>query len=315
MPLEEPQPVFIPHPGRIIVIGDVHGDIDRLMFILRSIKIISLDLQWIAEPQNTVVVQLGDQIDSISRGGDGEWDQGKLDLNVMLLMENLDEIAIAAGGGGRVLSVIGNHELLNLFHQFVFVSPNSLAMVDINQRKELFMRGNDTGIGKCTSILTNRNVLLKVGPYLFSHAGLLREHLDILEQAGIKDLDYMNQLLRAYMRGHQLTPAEASLFNRVIAGDEGILWNRQYVDLLFEQCDSDKRQVLQENLQNMLFRTQSMCMFIGHNVVEGITTTANNTLFFTDAGLSRSFGRNRMQVIEILSTPHGDAVNVVNIDQ
>ncbi len=60
--------------NRIIIIGDVHGDLKRFKKILIDAKIINNRLEWIAEPPNTIVVQLGDQIDSLNRvPGLKEW--------------------------------------------------------------------------------------------------------------------------------------------------------------------------------------------------------------------------------------------------
>ena len=53
--------------NRIIVIGDIHGDIKRFKSILIDSKIINNNFEWIAEPPNTIIVQLGDQIDSLNR--------------------------------------------------------------------------------------------------------------------------------------------------------------------------------------------------------------------------------------------------------
>ena len=50
---------------KILIIGDIHGDLKRLKNILINDNIINNNLQWIA--YNTIVIQLGDQIDSLNR--------------------------------------------------------------------------------------------------------------------------------------------------------------------------------------------------------------------------------------------------------
>jgi hypothetical protein len=55
------------HNNRIVIIGDIHGDIRRFKDILIDAKIINKNIEWIAEPKNTIVVQMGDQVDSINR--------------------------------------------------------------------------------------------------------------------------------------------------------------------------------------------------------------------------------------------------------
>ena len=56
-----------PATDRLIIIGDIHGDIKRLKTILIDAKIINNNIEWIAQPPNTVVVQMGDQVDSLNR--------------------------------------------------------------------------------------------------------------------------------------------------------------------------------------------------------------------------------------------------------
>jgi hypothetical protein len=51
----------LPKVARIIVIGDIHGDWERMIKLLNIAKLIDKDDNWIGG--NTVVVQVGDQID------------------------------------------------------------------------------------------------------------------------------------------------------------------------------------------------------------------------------------------------------------
>jgi hypothetical protein len=46
----------------MFIFADVHADMKRFVYILRDANIINNKHEWIAKP-NTVVVQLGDQID------------------------------------------------------------------------------------------------------------------------------------------------------------------------------------------------------------------------------------------------------------
>ena len=166
------QPTYFPIVPRIVVIGDVHGDISRLMNILYKLKIISTDMKWIAEPANTIVVQLGDQIDSLNRGATVEWEVLP-DIEVVLEMDKLDKIA--RNGGGRILSLIGNHEIMNFIGEYSYVSEKSKQVYDIEKRRKIFAPGS-----KISTILAKRNIIIKIGDYLFCHGGLLPHHLDLV---------------------------------------------------------------------------------------------------------------------------------------
>jgi hypothetical protein len=134
---------ILPPQQRIIVIGDIHGDFEvaiRCLILAKCIKYIeppvhktieSMDaffktLEWIGG--SSYIVQLGDQIDrvrpqswdsnSISRD-DAFEDEGST-LELFYLFWHLNNLATHYGG--RVLCVIGNHEIMNVEGDFRYVS-------------------------------------------------------------------------------------------------------------------------------------------------------------------------------------------------
>jgi len=45
-----------PLPEKLIIIGDIHGDIKRFKGILLDANIINNNIEWIANPLNTIVI-------------------------------------------------------------------------------------------------------------------------------------------------------------------------------------------------------------------------------------------------------------------
>jgi len=293
----EVQPSRIPQPDRILVIGDVHGDVQRLILCLISTKILSPALEWIAEPKNTIVIQLGDQIDSASRGGDPSW-ENTVDLDVLYMTEKLD--ALASVHGGRFISLIGNHEIMNCVGQFTYVSQKSFSVVDVNERRSLFIPGK----GDCCRILAKRNVVVQIGKYLFCHGGLLPKHLDILEG----DFDKANVLVQKIMRGESLNELDRFMLNSSIMTDDGIIWMRSLYYLIDGNDD-----IVEKIMDSVLHKTNAICMFVGHNTVDNIRSAGNNKIFFVDAALSRAYPYKRIQVVEIRTTGDKDHVNIIEI--
>jgi len=82
---------------RVVAIGDVHGDYDQLMALLRSAALIDAEGKW--SGGKTHLVQTGDLLD---RGPDSR--------KAMELFMRLEEEARTAGGEVHVL--IGNHEAM-----------------------------------------------------------------------------------------------------------------------------------------------------------------------------------------------------------
>jgi len=290
------QPSRMPQPDRIVVIGDVHGDFERLLTCLVAVNVFSPHLEWIAEPKNTIVVQLGDQIDSASRGGDPSWER-KADLDVLFMTDKMDRIA--AAHGGRFISLIGNHEIMNFMGEYHFVSGKSMDFTGKDIRKSFFVPGT----GVCAQMLAKRNVVVQIGKYLFAHGGLLPFHLDILEG----DFNNANILIQKVLRGEKINTLEAERINTAVASAEGILWTRSLFNLLPDES------VIERIMDSVLQRTNSVSMFVGHNTVQEIRGVANNKLFFVDAGFSRSYPFDRMQILEITKHADRDNVNIIEI--
>ena len=93
-------PAISQEHARIVAIGDVHGDVDALVSILRKADVIDARNQWIGG--KTVLVQLGDVLDRGLKGRE------VMDLYMALETQ-------APAGGGRVEFVLGNHEVMNFY--------------------------------------------------------------------------------------------------------------------------------------------------------------------------------------------------------
>jgi len=261
-----------PDCNRIIIIGDIHGDLKRFKNILIDAKIINNNLEWIANPPNTIVVQLGDQIDSANRTPIiNNWEVLE-DTDMIYFTNTLDNIAISKGG--RVISLIGNHELMNTQGNFSYVSAKSNKE---NRKNDYHPNGN------LSSILSKRPVVLKIGKLFFCHAGLKKIHLDILDSYG-KDISYINTVWKKYMLGELKDQNDIEILNRILIDQEGILWNRE--------IDNKDDNIYSLN------KVECIYMFIGHNTVEKITLN-NDTTWFVDTGISRAYGMNSYQYIDI----------------
>lgn len=269
-------------PKRVIVIGDIHGDIKRFKNILVDAELINNDLEWVAQPPETIVVQVGDQIDSANRNPDiPEWEVMD-DVNMLYFTNSLDNIAREKGG--RVISLIGNHEMMNTIGNFSYVSKKSLFA----DRQKFFMP-----TGTISPILAKRPIVLKIGPLFFCHAGVKKMHIDILDKYG-KHISYLNDLWSRFMRTGKLIrddgtidSGDIEIFNKIVLdGENGILWTRS--------IDTE------EDAKYVLNKLGCKFVFVGHSPTEGIKFL-NNRLWFTDNGISRAFATSEYQYIDILN--------------
>lgn len=94
-------------PGRIVAIGDVHGAFDKYVTILREAGLIDGRRRWIGG--NAVFVQIGDVLD-----------RGPQSREALDMLRTLETEAQAAGG--RVVFLLGNHEVMRMQGDLRYVS-------------------------------------------------------------------------------------------------------------------------------------------------------------------------------------------------
>jgi hypothetical protein len=95
-----------------VAIGDVHGDFDDFVAILQKSGLIDAQHHWIGG--KTTLVQVGDLLD-----------RGPKPRDVMDLLMALEKEALQAGG--QVVSLLGNHEMMNIMGDLRYVTPVNFA--------------------------------------------------------------------------------------------------------------------------------------------------------------------------------------------
>jgi hypothetical protein len=115
--------------GRVVAIGDVHGEYDGLVAILQRTQLIDAEMHWVGG--DATLVQTGDLFD---RG-----------VRVREVMDLLMRIQVeAAAGGGEVIVLLGNHEGMNLTGFYRDVNPDVYATFaddkSAKRRKTAFAR-------------------------------------------------------------------------------------------------------------------------------------------------------------------------------
>jgi hypothetical protein len=169
---------------RVIVVGDIHADVDALLLNLFLAGMINKTGGWTGE--KAVVVQLGDQIDGkrfVEVPGECP------ELRVLQYVEHLK--TEARNAGGDVVSLLGNHEMIwmtqhesaRIYLPFVTASDLSwftpsagpgatdeekeqVENIQYSERQTLFAAGSGP---LATKIMAGRGVCLQIGRWMFSH--------------------------------------------------------------------------------------------------------------------------------------------------
>jgi len=138
---------------RIVAVGDLHGEYDAFVKILRAAKVIDDKNNWIGG--KTHLVQMGDILD---RAPDSR--------RAMDLLMKLEGQAVKAGG--RVHAIIGNHEAMVLLGEWHYVHPGEIRAFGGEEAYRKAMGPK----GKYGKWIRRLNAVIKVNDTLFVHAGL-----------------------------------------------------------------------------------------------------------------------------------------------
>src|ERR1700739_4743295 len=99
-------------PESVVAIGDVHNDFDDFVAILQRTGLIDKQNHWTGG--KTTFVQVGDLLNRAPKPREV--------MNLMMALEKE-----AAQAGGRVISLLGNHEAMNIMGDLRYVTPMNYA--------------------------------------------------------------------------------------------------------------------------------------------------------------------------------------------
>jgi hypothetical protein len=169
-PFGAPPPAAIEPPGpRVVAIGDVHGAFDQFVEILQTTGLIDAKQQWAGG--TAILVQTGDVV---ARGPKAR--------EALDLLMRLEEEARRAGG--RVEALLGNHEVMDLFHEFRDVPPATYASFADGKSETRRQRAFDDYV----RIVRRRTTPAEAAPvreaWLASHPPGFLEYVDALGPRG-----------------------------------------------------------------------------------------------------------------------------------
>ena len=304
---------------KLVAIGDLHGDYNVTVKSLKLAGVIPMntslkedieDIEWIGG--NTIVVQLGDQID---RCRPTEWykdccadndtyqDEGS-NLKIINLMDILHIKAEIEGG--KVISILGNHEIMNCVGDFRYVSPKEFEEFGkfyntkktshkrsfpygYKERKKCFLPG-----GMISKIYAkNRLSMVQVGGWIFVHGGLTGK------SAGAFTINEVNQGISNWLMGNRNLLSKDIFSMMYDDDDNGIFWTREFGDLAnWDIFKSPKKFKNTLDIFNSKNKRGMDCLakgiIMGHTPqymnFKGINSSCDNKCWRVDVGASKAFG-------------------------
>ncbi len=298
-------PTVLSKAHRVVAIGDIHGDYDLCIKMLKLAKVIDDDLNWIGG--DTIIVQVGDQIDrcrptphSSCETKNGTLDDEHSDIKILILMIELDKKAQKAFPPGKVISLLGNHELMNVQGFMNYVSHKGINEFNnysdphnpdmefdngLHARKHAFSPGNQyaTLLG-CTRIGS-----VIIGSNLFVHAGIIEHFLTETNINSRDDLKELNTNIQKWLLG----VIERDKIDNVVGGsDTSMFWNRILGSLPKNVSMKDPR--CYKNIAKVLKILKIKSMIIGHTPQsfksdDFMNATCGGKVWRIDNGSSKAF--------------------------
>lgn len=312
-----------PAVKKLVAIGDVHGDLQATIKALKLAGVISTDvpndtvditkIRWTGK--DTWVVQLGDQIDRVRPSllvndmcpdnDDSICDDEGSDLKIICLFNNLHNQAQLYGGA--CLSILGNHELMNVDGDFRYVSPrefrefgnyfkgskslkNSKYPFGYIERKMAFECGGPIA----TKLANTRFSILQIGSWIFVHGGLTPK------LASKYSLNDINKHIRNWLLGCKKPETNCSVDEIYHTDDDtnSPFWTRIFSD--HEDWEGNRSKSLFDETMRQVNMKNSGCGYPARGLVMGhspqfmydhpINSEYDNKIWRVDVGMSRAFG-------------------------
>jgi hypothetical protein len=242
---------------RIVAIGDLHGDYDQAIRVLKVAKVINEEKKWIGGSE-TIFVQTGDVVD-----------RGKDTKDLYRLMKRLRREADSAGG--QVISLLGNHEIMNMMEDYRYVTHEDIATFKgvINRKKVFSAEG---WIGK---YLRGLNLTAIVGDTVFAHGGIHPSWAKV----GVKSINEQTVKFLTELKPDDLWSVD-------LFGSNGPAWYRGYA--------LEVEKSICSQLDSALKAMKVNRMVLGHTVQETgkITARCNGRVLLIDVGISRAYYAN-----------------------
>lgn len=265
-------------PEKMIALSDIEGNFNAFAGFLMSNGVIDENFNWIFG--NGHLLLNGDFVD-----------RGENVTQVLWLIYKLENQALTQGG--RIHYILGNHEIMNFQGRASYSRSKYKRVAQLISKQNppqmavQYMYSDKTELG---AWLRSKNVIEKIGRYIFVHAGLspdiLKYHLTI---------PHINQIAKNNWDKDLYDEQENGKAENLIAGKKGIYWYRGLaIDYKYY------KRITESELNEILSFYDADKIIFGHTVMEDITTGFNGKTISLDVkhGLGKASEKTKGVLIE-----------------
>ena len=271
----------------VVAIGDIHGDFMALLSALYLGSLIDSSGHWVG--QSAIVVQLGDIFDRGGRGiSENTSNNQREELDILQYIHALNKEARLSGG--RVISLVGNHEADQFTRSGMFPADKASkyetdflvnAWGGVVSKRRLFSPSSPLA----KYFYAYKPLLVRIGDFVFCHGGLVPSMI----QEGETILS-MNETWQSFLLG-QISSVPDNIVQ--------VYWNRDLSLPMSEQASKACVKTINELIDRLGIPRETGGIVVAHTVQKNIPLYCEGKVWRIDVGLSEAFGR-RSEPIEIL---------------
>ncbi len=254
--------------GPVFILGDIHGQYDRLIQNLTDNAIIDSRLNWNYGEGNLVFV--GDIMDRGDKVTEALW-----------LIYKLEKQAQQAGGS--VNMVLGNHEMLVLNNDLRYLAPKYKALGQNTGLDQTRLYHPNSVMGQW---LRARPAMVKINDVLVVHGGISALLLDQFES-----IEQINHMTAHYFKGGKNALNREEL--DMITTSFGPFWYRG-----FFQASSKYEQLQEAELDQLMAQLDVQTIVVGHTENDEISSYFNGKVMDVNIPLWNKEVPNQALLIE-----------------
>lgn len=336
--------------SRIISAGDIHGDLDLAISFLtipslikrvekeekdeNCVEINYKDIEkryykWIGK--DTIFIQVGDQVDRCRPTSKAcidiiDKNDENSDINILFMYYELNLIALKHNC--MVISLLGNHEIMNILGDLRYVSRRGIlddVIKDKNidyrnenakdyKKEGIELRENKFKIGSSFKIFKNKNSMTEflacsrlatvvVSDYMFVHAGVLEDllkHTQSFKKIKNNDkrevLSVINEYIKQWLLNYAHNKEEKKFINELLLNTNrkrvgySPFWPRMLGKLKEGLNFEDER--CKNHIKPIIDFLNIKAVIVGHTPqnYREINGTCDNTIWRVDVAASKAFG-------------------------
>ena len=239
-----------PAPDKLIAISDIEGNFIQLRNFLLHNGVMNANYQWTFGEGHLVLV------------GDF-FDRGLHVTECLWLIYHLEQEAIKSGG--YVHFILGNHEIMNMNGDLRYVRNKYLENAALLKEDYSQWFTPETELGRW---LQTKNVVEKIGDYMFMHGGLSKEMYAC--KPSVQTIN--TEARKYYYQADKAMDSKDILVANLFSGDYSPFWYRGYVKGTMDE------QVL-ANIEEMYDVKR---IVVGHSLVDDVSYFYNKKVIGID---------------------------------